>query len=43
MKCTICKKEIEETFMEKIKGTYIKGKVYCTECQKQLQHAKKKR
>ncbi len=34
MKCTICKKKIEETFLEKIKGTYVKGKAVCNECQK---------
>ena len=40
MKCTLCKKEIQETFMGKIKGTYIKGKPYCSACQKQLQKTK---
>lgn len=39
MKCKICKKKIEETFLEKILGTYVKdakGKKHniCPECQK---------
>jgi hypothetical protein len=41
MKCEICKKNIAETFMSKILGTYVKdakGKkhVVCFECQKTL-------
>lgn len=40
MKCAICKKKIEETFLKKILGTYIKnakGKKYaiCPKCQKE--------
>jgi len=39
MKCKICKKKIEETFLKKILGTFVKdakGKKYtiCQECQK---------
>lgn len=38
VKCAICKKGIEKTFLNKIKGTYIKnkGKLYpiCSQCQK---------
>ncbi len=38
MKCDLCSQKIEETFLEKIKGTYIgryKGKkVVCPSCQK---------
>ena len=40
MKCTICSKAIEETFLKKIIGTYIKkpgsSKQYpiCQDCQK---------
>jgi len=34
MKCSICKKQIEETFLKKIIGTYIKKKAVCNECQK---------
>ncbi len=36
MKCEICGKEIETTFLKKIKGNYVKknGKMYavCNEC-----------
>jgi len=47
MKCEICKKNIETTFMEKILGTYIKddkGKKHpiCFECQKKLSNDKTK-
>ena len=38
MKCEICKKDIQEGFLNKIKGTYIKidGKLktVCNECQR---------
>ncbi|MBU4284332.1 MAG: hypothetical protein KJ968_04430 [Nanoarchaeota archaeon] len=41
MKCEICKKKIEETFLKKILGTYVKngkGKKHavCFECQKKF-------
>lgn len=41
MKCEICKKNIEETFLKKLVGTYVKdakGKKHavCFECQKNL-------
>ena len=41
MKCEICSKTLQELFLRKIKGTYIKdakGKkhVVCFECQKRL-------
>ena len=36
VKCSICKKKIEETFLNKIKGTYVKKKPVCNECQKTL-------
>jgi len=41
MKCEICKKNIENTFLKKILGTVIKdakGKKHtvCSECQKKL-------
>ncbi|MBS3125638.1 hypothetical protein J4211_05330 [Candidatus Woesearchaeota archaeon] len=41
MKCSICKKELAETFLKKIVGSYVKdakGKLHtiCRECQKQL-------
>jgi len=38
VKCDECKEKIEETFLGKIKGTYIKDgkkkKVICSNCQK---------
>lgn len=33
-KCVICGNKIEVTFLKKIKGTYVKGKAVCTDCQK---------
>lgn len=41
MKCAVCKKEMAETFLKKIVGSYVKdskGKLHaiCHECQKQL-------
>ena len=33
VKCTVCGKKIEETFLKKIKGTYIKKKSVCSDCQ----------
>ena len=41
MKCEICKKPVEETFLKKILGTYVKdskGKkhVVCGDCQKEF-------
>lgn len=34
MKCSICKEKIQDTFLGKIQGTYIKGKPVCNNCQK---------
>jgi hypothetical protein len=39
MKCAICGKRVEETFLGKPKGTYIKAlsskqKLVCAQCQK---------
>ena len=38
MKCAICGKKVEETFLKKIRGTYVKvkgkQKAVCPECQK---------
>lgn len=39
MKCEICKNKIEETFLNKILGTYVKDakgkkRMICKECQK---------
>ncbi|MBI2101652.1 hypothetical protein HYT53_03485 [Candidatus Woesearchaeota archaeon] len=41
MKCSICGKSIDTTFLNKILGTYVKdskGKIYpvCFECQKKF-------
>ncbi len=33
-KCEICKNKLEETFLEKINGTYINKKIVCSDCQK---------
>jgi len=35
-KCEICKNKIEETFLEKISGTYISKKAVCSGCQKKF-------
>ncbi|MBD3208868.1 hypothetical protein GF367_00425 [Candidatus Woesearchaeota archaeon] len=40
-KCSICKEKVERTFLQKIKGTWVrddKGKkrVVCPSCQRQL-------
>jgi len=45
MKCEICKKNVKETFLNKIVGTYVKdekGKkhVICFECQKKFNNNK---
>jgi hypothetical protein len=42
MKCEACKKNIEQTFLNKIIGTYVKdqkGKLHtiCFECQKKFE------
>ena len=36
MKCSICDQKIELTFLDKIKGTYIKKKLVCSVCQKKF-------
>ena len=45
MKCSLCKAPIEETFLEKIRGSYLKdakGKKYpiCAACQATYQNDK---
>lgn len=44
MKCSICKKEIEKTILDKIVGIYVKveGKTYpiCRNCQKKFNNNK---
>jgi hypothetical protein len=47
MKCAICKEKVEETFLKKPLGTYIKnekGKKYliCQKCQKAVDNIKEK-
>jgi len=37
MKCSKCGNKIEETFLGKIKGTYVKKKPICQDCQKKPQ------
>jgi NAD-dependent SIR2 family protein deacetylase len=34
MKCSKCGNKIEETFLGKIKGTYVKKEPICDNCQK---------
>lgn len=43
-KCEICREKVGETFLEKLKGTYIGKKVVCSECQKKhtMQQLKEK-
>ncbi|MBR9679214.1 MAG: hypothetical protein GON13_03020 [Nanoarchaeota archaeon] len=33
MKCSVCKKKIEITFLNKIVGTYYKNNPVCKDCQ----------
>ncbi len=33
LKCEVCKAKIENTFLGKIKGTYVKKKTVCSACQ----------
>jgi hypothetical protein len=47
MKCEICKSKIQETFLKKIVGTYIKDKegkkhLICSNCQKKFDNNKDK-
>jgi hypothetical protein len=41
MKCSICNEKIEETFLGKIIGTYVKKKPVCDKCQKKYISEKK--
>ncbi len=45
MKCAICGKEIEHTFLNKIKGNYIKYKgktiIVCSSCMKKFRTKEK--
>ncbi|MBS3109333.1 hypothetical protein J4227_02295 [Candidatus Woesearchaeota archaeon] len=47
MKCAICKTEIQETFLKKPVGTFIKDKkgkkhLVCSACQKKFSNDKEK-
>lgn len=50
MKCDLCKKDIEETFLGKLKGTLVKinkqgrNEIFyvCSECQKKEKNLKEK-
>jgi len=47
MKCELCKKEIEETFLKKIVGTVVKDKkgkkhYVCAACQNKFKNDKEK-
>lgn len=47
MKCEICKKQIAETFLKKLVGTYIfdakhKKRMVCFECQSHFKNDKAK-
>ncbi|MBS3095666.1 hypothetical protein J4231_03225 [Candidatus Woesearchaeota archaeon] len=33
-KCEVCREKIGETFLGKIRGTYINKRAVCAECQK---------
>ncbi len=33
-KCKICGSKVEKTFLDKIKGTYVKKSIVCSECQR---------
>ena len=34
-KCALCNSKIENTFLGKIRGTFVKKKVVCSACQKE--------
>ena len=34
-KCELCSEEIKTTFLDKLDGTFIKGKAVCSACQKE--------
>ncbi|MBS3171098.1 hypothetical protein J4449_00635 [Candidatus Woesearchaeota archaeon] len=36
MKCSLCNEKIETGILEKIKGTYVKNKLVCSNCQKKF-------
>ena len=38
IKCSICGKEVEVTFLGKLKGSYVKKKAVCSSCQRDLKN-----
>jgi len=40
MKCSVCNKKVETHFLGKIKGTYVKKKVICSDCQREKKDKK---
>lgn len=42
-KCSLCGEKVEETFLGKIKGTYVKGKIVCNKCQVEIKDSVKKK
>jgi hypothetical protein len=32
-KCSVCQNKVEETFLGKIRGTFVKKEVVCSSCQ----------
>ena len=36
MKCSICNEKIETGILDKIKGTYVKKKLICSNCQRKF-------
>ncbi|MEK6937350.1 MAG: hypothetical protein AABW58_04740 [Nanoarchaeota archaeon] len=34
MKCSLCNEKVDTGILEKVKGTYIKKKLVCSNCQK---------
>jgi len=43
IKCAICKEKIEQTFLGKIRGSYIGKKAVCPVCQKKYKDEIKKK
>ncbi len=35
-KCALCKEKVQETFLGKIRGTFIGKKAVCSSCQKKF-------
>lgn len=36
MKCSLCGNKVDTGILDKIKGTYVKKKVICSDCQKKF-------